>query len=447
MRRVLLTLIFVASALGLSAQMRTSYFMEGSYFRTELNPALAPTRGYIAIPVLSGVGVGINNNFISVDNFIYNRDGHTVTAYDGRVSASEFLSRLPKKGYLSQTTNLNILGVGFYDKHDMFWNFGVNVHIGGDVTIGKEFFELTKQLGNGHRDFSSAAFDATAYTELYLGWNMDVLDFVTIGAKLKGLIGIMNISGSFSDMTANVGSDSISAFLRGNLRGSGIMTSDGYLVGDDMDLDRMLTLISVTPKFENLKSGGFAVDLGAEVRLFDDHLKVSAAITDLGFIKWSDQGAVATDMAFDITYKGFDLNAGEVDFDGGEGSFKIAKPAAYTRRLNTTLNVGAEYNVLDNHIGFGLLSHTEFHPIYTSSELTASVNFRPSKWFTATLSHTLCNSNAPGVFGFALNLHPRGLNLFVGMDYIDTSFVRYSGVVIPKRLKSFNTYFGLGFNL
>ena len=63
MRRVLLTLIFIASALGISAQMRTSYFMEGSYFRTELNPALAPSRGYIALPVLSGVGVNMNNGY------------------------------------------------------------------------------------------------------------------------------------------------------------------------------------------------------------------------------------------------------------------------------------------------------------------------------------------------------------------------------------------------
>lgn len=443
MRRVLLTLIFIASALGISAQMRTSYFMEGSYFRTELNPALAPSRGYIALPVLSGVGVNMNNNFISVDNFIYSRDGHTVTAYDSRVDASEFLSRLPKRGHLSLNANLNVLGVGFYDKRDMFWNFGVNAHLSGDMTIGKEFFELTKQIGNGHSDLSSAAFDVAAYTELYVGWSMDVVDFVTVGAKLKGLVGVMNVNGSFADLTTDIDSSCVSAMLRGNMRGSGIMTNDGYLPGDDITL---ASLITNTPKFENLKSGGVAVDLGTEVRLFDDRFKVSAAITDLGFIKWSDQGAVAADLAVDLYYKGFNLDKGESDANASN-SILAASPKAYTRRLNTTLNVGAEFNVLDNHIGFGVLSHTEFRPLYTSSELTASVNFRPSNWFTATLSHTFCNRNAPGIFGFALNLHPRGLNLFVGMDYIDTTFVRYSTSVVPKRLKSFNTYFGLGFNL
>ena len=44
-------IIAIAAILGAvfttSAQMRTAYFMEGSYFRTDMNAALAPTRGYI----------------------------------------------------------------------------------------------------------------------------------------------------------------------------------------------------------------------------------------------------------------------------------------------------------------------------------------------------------------------------------------------------------------
>ena len=442
MRKIVLTLIFVVSALSLSAQMRTSYFMEGSYFRTELNPALAPTRGYVMLPVLGGVGVSVNNNFFSVSNFIYNRDGQTVTAFDSRVAADEFLSVLPKKGHLSVDANLNILGAGFYDKRKMFWNFGVNQRVACDMTIGKEFFEITKSIGNGSHSLNSLAFDATAYTELYVGWSMDILKFVTIGAKVKGLVGIANIGGSLTDMRADISSQTISASLRGGMHSSGLLSS-GVAAGDDVAL---ADFMSLSPNLSNLKSGGAAVDLGAEVRFLDNRLKLSAAITDLGFVKWSGKGATAADVAFDFSFRGFDLENGEEDFDSA-GSFVATEPLSYSRRLNTTLNVGAEYNILDNHIGFGLLSHTEFRPLYTSSELTASVNFRPVDWFTTSLSHTLCNRNGGGIFGFALNIHPRFFNLFVGMDYIDTTFVRCSSVVVPKRLKSFNAYIGLGINL
>ena len=52
MKRIILTLVISLSLLTATAQMRTAYFMEGSYFRTDLNPALVPGRGYVAIPVL-----------------------------------------------------------------------------------------------------------------------------------------------------------------------------------------------------------------------------------------------------------------------------------------------------------------------------------------------------------------------------------------------------------
>ena len=67
MKKIVYTLLFIVAsltAINTTAQMRTSYFMEGSYFRTELNPALAPTRGYIALPAMSGVGVSLSNNFL-----------------------------------------------------------------------------------------------------------------------------------------------------------------------------------------------------------------------------------------------------------------------------------------------------------------------------------------------------------------------------------------------
>ena len=76
MKKIIVLLVTATLvAINASAQLRTSYFMEGSYFRNELNPALAPTRGYIAIPALSGVGVNLNSNILSVDNFLYKHNG------------------------------------------------------------------------------------------------------------------------------------------------------------------------------------------------------------------------------------------------------------------------------------------------------------------------------------------------------------------------------------
>ena len=125
MKKILIIIVALTALVGInnaSAQSRTSYFMEGSYFRNDLNPALAPTRGYLALPGMSGVGANLSSNFLSVDNFFYQRDGQTVTALHSAVTADDFLGKLPTDGKLSLDTKVNLFGVGFYSKKT-YWTF------------------------------------------------------------------------------------------------------------------------------------------------------------------------------------------------------------------------------------------------------------------------------------------------------------------------------------
>ena len=46
---------------------------------------------------------------------------------------------------------------------------------------------------------------------------------------------------------------------------------------------------------------GFGADLGAEIRLLNDHLKISVGANDIGFIKWSNS---ATDSRYNILSRG-----------------------------------------------------------------------------------------------------------------------------------------------
>ncbi|MBQ9137655.1 MAG: hypothetical protein IJX65_03345 [Alistipes sp.] len=443
MKRLIVTIVALCALTAASAQMRTSYFMEGSYFRTDLNPALAPTRSYIALPVMSGMGMGMNNNFLSVDNFIYSREGQTVTALDSRVESSEFLNKLPQLGHLSLNSNINILGVGFYTKK-MFWNFGINARIGVDFTAGKELFSALKNLGNHTYDLTTVGVDGSAYTEVYLGFNRRVTKWMAIGARVKGIVGIANVNGSVTSGNFNITKSEVVGNVYGQLRGSCMMINSNYTRGEIEDTSELF-LEEFNPK-DIGKSWGLAVDFGAEVRLLSDHLRLSVGVTDLGFTKWSSSGAAAAEFNYGFKYRGMNIDTGEWDAEA-DGGLTMTEPMGYTRRLNATLNIGAEYNILNNHIAFGLLSHTEFRQLYTLSELTASVNFRLGKVFTTTLSHTFCGRNRPGIFGFALNLHTAGPNLFFGADYIDTSYVAAGQAIAPKFQKSFNFYMGMGLNI
>ena len=441
MRRAILTIAAVLFALTSFAQLRSAYFMEGTYFRTDMNPALTPTRAYFSLPVMGGFGMSINNNFLSVDNFVYKIGTETVTAFDNRVPTADFVDKLPKTGFVNFNTQLSLFSVGFKAKK-IFWNFGANVKMNADVSMDKTLLYALKSIGNGTYNLSRVGVDGNAYAELYLGACIPVKDWLRIGVKAKGIVGIMNINGQLSDSYFSVTRTDVTANLRGTLRASGIVVNPDYVVGEEVDLEQMM----VEPLENGINSGGAAIDFGAEARLLNDRLRVSLGVTDLGFVCWSAKSAAAAAVEYNINYRGYNFDTQELDMTS-DGRVVTATAEGYTRRLNTTLNIGAEYNILNDHIAFGLLSHTEFRQLYTSSELTASVNFRVANCFTATVSQTLLTRNRPGVFGLALNIHPKGFNFLFGVDYIDTNYVLAEDFVVPKYLKSLNCYFGMGFNL
>lgn len=446
-----------------SAQSRTSYFMEGSYFRTDMNPALAPTRGYLAVPGISGVGQSFTSNFASIDNFIYQKNGELVTALHSSVSPDEFLGRLPEVGKIQENLDVNILSVGLY-KRKTFWNFGVGFHANSNIAISKDLFSAIKTLGNNNFDLSSTALNANAYLDAFVGVSFPIGKFVNIGIRGKFLVGLLDVDAQFDQLSANVGTESVTGTLRGQWRGNGILLENKYITPDggleypdDVDPNSLNYLLG------NVKSYGAAIDLGAEVRLLGDHLRLSAAVLDLGFIKWAPETHVGGKVKGDFSYEGFDIETREPIINGDINKDLLGLPSydGYTTRLTCAVNVGVEYNILDNHIAFGLLSHNEFSNVLTYSELTASVNFRATNWLTATFSHTFLNGNKPGIFGAALNIHPAAINLFIGADFIDTRLVKYTRdmpdkglsfplnmntLYLPRYAKSINVYFGLGFN-
>lgn len=111
-----------------------------------------------------------------------------------------------------------------------------------------------------------------------------------------------------------------------------------------------------------------------------------------------------------------------------------------TTMLRSTINLGAEYAVARNRVSFGLLSNTRIYKPKAYTELTASVNYRPTDWFAATVSYSFIHS-AFETFGFALNFSPSWINFFIGSDYM---FTKVNPQFIPIRASAANLYFGLG---
>ncbi len=441
---ILLGAMFVAQSS--SAQLKTSYFMEGSYFRTDMNPALTPTRGYIALPALSGFAAGQYSNYNSFENMYYLGENGYINALDSSVPANEFLGKLPNKCVQSLRGDLGLFKLGFYTLNNTFFNFGANIRMEYNSVIPKEYYKMMKGAYENSISVDDMCVDLTGYIETYAGAAFRIGENLTIGARLKFLVGLVNGSYDVNKMNAENGKYTISGNIKVNSveydssKYNSTANPDNIIMNDTQDF-----------VWNNLHSFGGAIDLGAEMRFFENKIKLSAAVTDLGFIKWSADTQMAGKLHLEANEK--------VDFFQilNDSSFDMPeKFYDYTTRLTANLNIGAEYNFLGNHFAVGVLSHTRFYRNAVATEFTTSFNVRPTNWITLTASHTYLNGNAPGIYGAAVNIHPRAINIFFGMDYIGskknyvdeftpTTMSELDQFMSPKAT-SYNFFVGIGFN-
>ena len=447
--KILVTIIAVLCGMAIStAQMRTSYFMEGSYFRTDMNAALAPTRGYIKIPAIGGLGVNLGNNYFSVNNFFYKKNDGLYTFMHNGVSADEFLGKLSNKGKLSVNLNTSLVGFGAHTKK-LFWSFGLNLRSNTEVTLSKDMFAALKNLSNGYYNLGDTHISHRDYMEAALGFAIPIKEFMTFGFRVKGLVGIADASMQMDKMYLDINENVVKAELMGGIRANCPALRSNYPLGaiDGVDFSQLIQQDPMA-MLNGVKSWGLGLDLGFEFRFLDDHLKVSVGANDIGFIKWNGASTVNANGSANFNYTGLNLSTNEANMDYGFNAEMTQSEGAYTTLLSCSLNAGIEYNILNNWIAFGLLSHTEFCQNFTRTELTASVNFRIMRWLSTSFSHTFLNGNQPGVLGWALNLHPPGFHLFLGADFIDTRFAVYNQTIpIPQYMTSANVYVGVGFNL
>ena len=441
---LLLSAMFVAQSS--SAQLKTSYFMEGSYFRTDMNPALTPTRGYIALPALSGFSAGQYSNYNSFENMNYLGENGYINALDSTVPANEFLVKLPETCVQSLRGDLGLFKLGFYTLNNTFINFGANLRVEYNYVIPKSFYRMMKGAYENSIDVNGMNVDLTGYIETYAGAAFRVGENLTIGARFKFLIGLINGSYDVNKMNAENGKYTIS----GNIKVNSI-EYDSSKYNSTTNPDDIIMNDTQEFVWNNLHSYGGDIELGSEMRLLENKLKLSAAVTDLGIIKWSADTQMAGELHLEANEKiDFFQTLSDSSFDMPE------KFSDYTTRLTANLNLGAEYNFLGNHFAVGALSHTRFYRNAVATEFTTSFNVRPTNWVTLTASHTFLNGNTPGIYGAAVNIHPRAVNIFFGMDYIGskknyvdeftpTTMSELDQFMSPKAT-SYNFFVGVGFN-
>lgn len=437
---ILLAMLLVAA--DSSAQyLRTSYFMEGATNRSQLNPALRPTKGYINIPAAGALYASVNSNTFGV------KDIYEIIDDDNKILQNETLfSKLQTNNRMNVNLNTDILSFGFYSKSGKgFWtvNLGLRTNINGNIP--KDMLEYARYIDNmdlDHfmeqnkvktfdvRDMSLAA---DVYTEVGIGYSREINDRFTLGVKGKLLLGVGNVDMKVNRMYLEEGWVSQTEYKAKIETDAQLDVSmEGLILEEERDEKYDRDYIS---KLDYDKFGfsgyGLGVDLGATYKVLDN-LTLSAALLDWGFISWS-KGSNQTAISKTSREYNASIAGGEVIDLDVLGYELTDETKSRSSSLTSTFVAGAEYGLFNNKLGIGLLSTTYFAEPRTISELTLSANYRPSNLFNAAVSYSVLQS-AMKTFGLAVKLGP----LFVGTDYMffgndsDSKSVNaYVGISIP----------------
>ncbi len=118
----------------------------------------------------------------------------------------------------------------------------------------------------------------------------------------------------------------------------------------------------------------------------------------------------------------------------------IAPARNRTRMLKATLNVGGEYNILDERDSASVCCGRR-----VSHRRSPRPSSPPGQLPALALVHGVAQPLAPPeslcVFGFALNVHPSWDQLSLGMDYIGLRYGKYSDIAtIPIGMKAINLH-------
>lgn len=444
MKKIPIYIMMLVLAATAAAQNPTAYFMEGSTFRMQYNPAFAPHRGYFNVPGAGGIQVGVNSS-LALNNLLYPRDGRLVTLLDASVPTSEALRNIHDKNTLTTDTRVNVLGFGSYTRNRKhFWAFDINLHANATLNIPGKLVEFAKRGTDG--SIRDLGLNAETYADAGFSYSFPLLgDKLYIGAKAKVLVGLARGRLTFDRMDVTLHDDrwavDTRAVLNANIPGAEVDYS--Y----DEEGQPYFELGDIRMNGFKPTGYGFAVDLGATYNVLPD-LQVSLSVTDLGFISWDKGSNVTGHSEEHAEYTGITVENGEAigspDFSfDGLTRFRPDESLAASRMLEATLNAGAEYYLWNHRVGFGLLYQARFHHLTTLHSVTGSVNFSPVRWFTLAASYTR-TSRCGGSFGLALNLCPGWIHFFVATDLATAKFTPQ---YIPIGQRTMNVTFGLGFPL
>ena len=477
LRSILIAVLLIGTTAISAQQVNTLYFLENAPMRHTINPAFQPvSKFYLTLPVVGYTSLWAGTNGWAMSDFIFKGpDGNTITPWHPDANTMDWLAKQPKTFAFDMDMHTNLLGFGFRIKENSYLHINVSERISAGANFSSSIFGLNTISDGVVLDSVSLGLNAMAYTEFALGFSHNITRQWSVGGKIKVLVGHADARVNIDNLAFNTSLDSLHMTGNGTVRMAAPLNWKSLPKNPqelaDYDVTEIYSNITNTSSTldmvkEIIKPAGMGVtfDLGVTYKPIKN-LQISAAVTDLGFIRWHNYASTTVDV--DATFKGIDLEYGDygsldhfdddqliedvtTELEGYVDEIKVGDINTgfpYINMLTANLNVGVDANFWDNRVGVGVYSRTRFFNTYITEEVTFGAALRPVNWFNLAASYSFINGHWSNI-GAALSIAPYdGLMLTVATDYIPTSYAKASmdgdNVSLPYKTSGVNVMFGL----
>ena len=449
---------------SVSAQdLETGYFLGGNPYAFRLNPAFQSERNILSI-ALGQTGLGTWSN-LGFSTLLYPdvSDGHLYTFLNDKVDAHEFLHNIKKNNSLDADVRLNLLTIGFW-AGERFYTLDFNIRSLNALTVPYDMFGFWKEGAESRNqfDFSGLGFRSQTFAETAFGWSKNYDDRFCVGFRVKALVGALELNAMARNMKLAMSNDRWEVQAQSFLYGSS--PSLAYHLDEDGNPDPA----SIYLKDDSWGPAGFggAIDLGVSWNVLPT-LTLSASVLDFGGVRWNREIQFVSPETSYVWAPSENEEADSGDWDEELGHAMDALSGVFRFKdangrggafdfLPLQVLLGAEFRMpFYERLSVGALYSGRMGSGYGRQTGRISLNWNPLNFLSMSTGMTL--NRLGESLGFALNLHPAGLNLLVGCDYIPLHGVSLSPLlddgdippfirdhaVLPRDQMKLNVYVGL----